>query len=1449
MSDLGLSAPIGAPPSPLGGFSVQDIAPRLPVIDVRNVVNAINPLQPANSRGNQPIMTNAPRAAKALENKYSSYMRELVEQYDPRIITAMTNYDKKRVSQGQNPLSEEQTRRALETAQTGEAQTAPAEKSLNPLSLPKNILSNMGDIIKALPRLPQAAVKEVTDLAKFGEHMDAAKNPIAGLASAPGLRLIPGSYVVENIASGTPGELLRNPLFTALDVLPIAGKLAKGSRVAKEATDVAGRVGRGELTIGAADEVAAGGADITARDAATMRRIERRPIAGVINNMLDADGNVVRTATGEFIDQLTASRAIRPLNKWFSQGERNVSYAVSSAGQRVHNIVTGIQAPGTTAAAVLGDVAGGANGGLGGGATRADELGREAFSLREEIISSGVDEMRIPEVTNRLTTGNMDGLSEVEITAFERYRDLQSRIGDWSVQQNYTALVDGEIYDKATGADLLKARGKARDAATVNSMRQRLLGGLQDMADGRSGAVGSLGELRGLSRRGPREERLGSGTPAEQTAQRLIDSQTDAISQTEMFAARKLTLRGLEDAGYDLSHFNTYRTNKAGRQVARMKKGDEFWSAVDDVVEGRVELPMKYADGLMKLDEVMDVIAANKKGYKGTTLATLEAALKNQDWKTVSSALQSIKKQKGAEALSDPRFVESVRNIRENAKIMNTTRAFSDKKVASLQAAFDGKTARNAPARFGPEIGRRRDARMIERLQEEQFAIPADDALTAEKVVQLAQKGAWKEIPGFDIKMYNKLTRETTATWMDMKAQGFDPVFVHSVPTGRINRVLYPAQGIIPKDASSTKKRMIDMTPAAQDFTIAASDQMMEFISKREIETALKYIVDMKGESQAVLRERYYRAAERRAARSPVKDVEGHLQDLMTDNFRKFDVVEEGYNWGSPYLKKLADEQPWIPIGTYENLKSIADPGMIAGGMFDGLTKTFRIATVGLSIRTQIYNIIGGAISVELQSPGAMVRQGARVQQYMADVKAGIPSAWFDDELKTMTGSQKQSMLQLDDVAAGKVTEGAVNYLKGKKFKQWWDQIQQHKIDSGRVGKPKDFKGKIAGVTEKLYDFNGFFDDMYRMVSYYDELDRGVKKGMTRENASAAAIGQTRKVLQDWMGMTPMERGIMKSLVPFYGFVGHAVRFVLAYPLDHPLRAEIMTKLAMAELEDMEGMPTRFLSSVFFGEQDAKGNQTALNMAAMNPFGDVANMMTISGMLGATNPAISTALQMVGLDRGEAELYPSLRFDPETGRLSAQHGNPLMMLAENTIPQSALVGALLGINGEFNDALKRDPAAANRMLLSGMTLPILWRQYNIPQEQFKAEVARFDAQETVKNQALKSGDWTEALRYPSLAQYLGALDDLPDDQLSAFHPVTDDVLNNITSAALTGRPVGLPSITPLDDTVRSVLATGPGMLQRQGLRSVVAPSAGSGERVNLNGVPMGGSVGQTTGGI
>lgn len=277
----------------------------------------------------------------------------------------------------------------------------------------------------------------------------------------------------------------------------------------------------------------------------------------------------------------------------------------------------------------------------------------------------------------------------------------------------------------------------------------------------------------------------------------------------------------------------------------------------------------------------------------------------------------------------------------------------------------------------------------------------------------------------------------------------------------------------------------------------------------------------------------------------------------------------------------------------------------------------------------------------------------------------------------------------------------------------------------------------------------------------------------------------------------------MKSLVPFYGFMSYAMRFVMSYPMDHPLRAEMISKLAQAEMEDMNALPTRFMSNWFIGGMDAEGGQNALNLAPINPYGEVANMLTLEGFLGATNPAINTMFQMVGLDQGQAELYPSLRYDPETGRLGAKRGNPILALLENTIPQSSLVTSVLGVNDQFNETLQRDPAAANRLLLSSLTVPILWRKYNVPQEQFKAEVARMETEQVVLNQALKTGDWSEALRYPSLAAYLDALDAMPDQDLAAYRGLSKDQAAEIARSSMAGRPPGLPSVPVLDDVVKA----------------------------------------------
>lgn len=87
----------------------------------------------------------------------------------------------------------------------------------------------------------------------------------------------------------------------------------------------------------------------------------------------------------------------------------------------------------------------------------------------------------------------------------------------------------------------------------------------------------------------------------------------------------------------------------------------------------------------------------------------------------------------------------------------------------------------------------------------------------------------------------------------------------------------------------------------------------------------------------------------------------------------------------------------------------------------------------------------------------------------------------------------------------------------------------------------------------------------------------------------------------------------------------------------------------------------------------------------------------------------------IGVKRGTAELYPTLRYDEATGQLAADHTNPLQALVYGAIPQAQIGTALLGANSDFKDQMARDPWTAYRSLMAAGGIPLLWRGLNIPQ--------------------------------------------------------------------------------------------------------------------------------------
>lgn len=167
-------------------------------------------------------------------------------------------------------------------------------------------------ILSSLPRLPGAAVSEIGELLASlpgnPEHVrgaatadvraEAKKRGLKGsqakvfeAAARPGVRLLPISWVAQQVAGGSPEELLRHPVYTALDVLPVVSKAVRlGSRavgVAESAASRAGEIGR----VGRAVTMRERGLTIPQAGAEMARRFEERlPIGKRVSTVLEEKG-------------------------------------------------------------------------------------------------------------------------------------------------------------------------------------------------------------------------------------------------------------------------------------------------------------------------------------------------------------------------------------------------------------------------------------------------------------------------------------------------------------------------------------------------------------------------------------------------------------------------------------------------------------------------------------------------------------------------------------------------------------------------------------------------------------------------------------------------------------------------------------------------------------------------------------------------------------------------------------------------------------------------------------------------------------------------------------------------------------------------------------------------------------------------------------------------------
>lgn len=607
------------------------------------------------------------------------------------------------------------------------------------------------------------------------------------------------------------------------------------------------------------------------------------------------------------------------------------------------------------------------------------------------------------------------------------------------------------------------------------------------------------------------------------------------------------------------------------------------------------------------------------------------------------------------------------------------------------------------------------------------------------------------------------LADDVARTWQDMKAAGIDPVFIHRVSPSQAAHLKFPRTVEALRTPSSAKARnLYDISPHVQDATVAIPAHALELLARKSSESMVDTIRQTWGRSQSSVLQDYLPAAQRRAELTPSLDVAAHAQNMMRKEWAEFHP-DQFVTWTSPRIRTWGEEPVMIPRALAKNFERMHKPP--EGGFYaamDPVMKVFRTSLLPLSVRWHVYNMVGGAMMAAIENPRILTylpKAYKLMKHGEVDIQGNLITA-LPKDIPRGIGTIPREALEWDAMASKDFAARAFQIQGGQTLKRLWDSLGPVRTAGGKL-------------VERSYAANAFFDDMYRAAAYLTDFDKSLTKGLSKETAERAGIDLARKVYQRWDEMTPLERTILRYVMPFYGFTSHIARYVAQYPFDHPVRASIFGTVARKEIEDMgTGLPQKFLGMFHLGDTDENGKVSTLNVAGMNPFGDVANLFTWSGFLGGTNPVFTSFLESIGVDiqQGGAELYPNLEYDPETGRLRSKSSSFLGNLFQNIIPQSQILSSYLGSSSEFKELMRTNPDAAARLLRSQAGLPVLFRDVPIHEEQFRGELARGEAQADTLSKAYKSGDFREASRWPGLAPLLQQVKQLQNSGSPALDP-------------------------------------------------------------------------------
>jgi len=684
--------------------------------------------------------------------------------------------------------------------------------------------------------------------------------------------------------------------------------------------------------------------------------------------------------------------------------------------------------------------------------------------------------------------------------------------------------------------------------------------------------------------------------------------------------------------------------------------------------------------------------------------------------------------------------------------------------AAAAETKASGVLARSVPARFQGMIGERINSALYDEL--------VNRGGNPQLISQALLERNYGSIPEWDQGLRIKLGNEIAKEWVDLRNQGYDPIYIHSVAPNQEASLLYPKVPLHATKLSQGQERTMYPAPRIMDPVIGLKHQAMELLRLRNAEEVIQNVLDYFGRGEQSIRDEYAALARAEAAgkfgANRMMDPEiGNWVNMRTSQLMKRNYTiyqpDLGNAWSRGQITGLPTDRMWVPRSVGDTLKRMENSGLTKiPSVYDGSMKVFRTSVLALSPRWHVYNVIGGAVMLMAQT------DPLTVWKYLKNAREIVKGGFIELPQEIRMGMSGASRL-----------EGSLQYQAGGALSNLLNQAVEAKPGiASTLQRMQGPASKLSGGFNKFvqgsFKFNALFDDMYRTMAYLYGYDKSLVKGMSTQVAERVGIDLAKRTMQSWDSLTPLERSVARNVVPFYSFMQHITRFVFNYPMDHPVRTAIMSSFARNELEDKKtGIPEMIQGMIPLGGKDKEGNQKYLSTRGINPFNDVASYFTLQGLAGNTNPILTTVLNQLGVDTqtGGPNLYPNLRYDSETGRLTADTGNPLTNLATNIVPQARLLEEISGRSSEFNALLRTNPQAAIKMMRAQAGLPNLFQDYNIPEQQIKTELKLQDAQNKAKSEFLKTGNPDVAARYPGLQPFIQRINTLrAGGQLTPYQP-------------------------------------------------------------------------------